>query len=425
MAQQYVILQFRNYSENTTTAAIAIRPLRIQAIKNGIDSLFTGVSTTTFNYSAWDTILRSASGSSYYQTVTIPVSGSKQTVPYSFTSTAKQWFTSSISLSSGGAIDMANAIYTGGGSASKIATVDEVQTLTFPYIFDEKKYRDQGGATAYTPSLETKKCPTFSNIQSTTADKFIGRHAIKDGSINLDTIDYLQPLQCVRRNDIYIKYSLTIVNLSPYDIGLNVTANNETLWSTMDSSSSLGSGVVDAKSQRVITTTYPQYISVSNKGAYIDYEDDSYNTGSTIFQMQLGSPITTIVTEPYAFTLIGNETLYVDLNFSPSSDFEWQDNTITVTASWQGDSVVLWAEAEYAVYTQVSITLKQTDGDGAVLGTTTLTIYQGNTKNSTNGVFNSLDGFISVSSIKPASGVNYTHKKGQYYKVVLDNIYDN
>lgn len=425
MAQQYVILQFRNYSENTTTAAIAIRPLRIQAIKNGIDSLFTGVSTTTFNYSAWDTILRSASGSSYYQTVTIPVSGSKQTVPYSFTSTAKKWFTSSTSLSSGGAIDMANAIYTGGGSASKIATVDEVQTLTFPYIFDEKKYRDQGGATAYTPSLETKKCPTFSNIQSTTADKFIGRHAIKDGSINLDTIDYLQPLQCVRRNDIYIKYSLTIVNLSPYDIGLNVTANNETLWSTMDSSSSLGSGVVDAKSQRVITTTYPQYISVSNKGAYIDYEDDSYNTGSTIFQMQLGSPITTIVTEPYAFTLLGNETLYVDLNFSPSSDFAWQDNTITVTASWQGDSVVLWAEAEYAVYTQVSITLKQTDGDGAVLGTTTLTIYQGNTKNSTNGVFNSLDGFISVSSIKPASGVNYTLKKGQYYKVVLDNIYDN
>ena len=312
-----------------------------------------------------------------------------------------------------------------GGSASKIATVDEVQTLTFPYIFDEKKYRDQGGATAYTPSLETKKCPTFSNIQSTTADKFSGRHAIKDGSINLDTIDYLQPLQCVRRNDIYIKYSLTIVNLSPYDIGLNVTVNNETLWSTMDSSSSLGSGVVDAKSQRVITTTYPQYISVSNKGAYIDYEDDSYNTGSTIFQMQLGSPITTIVTEPYAFTLLGNETLYVDLNFSPSSDFAWQDNTITVTASWQGDSVVLWAEAEYAVYTQVSITLKQTDGDGAVLGTTTLTIYQGNTKNSTNGVFNSLDGFISVSSIKPASGVNYTLKKGQYYKVVLDNIYDN
>lgn len=425
MAQQYVILQFRNYSENTTTAAIAIRPLRIQAIKNGIDSLFTGVSTTTFNYSAWDTILRSASGSSYYQTVTIPVSGSKQTVPYSFTSTAKQWFTSSISLSSGGAIDMANAIYTGGGSASKIATVDEVQTLTFPYIFDEKKYRDQGGATAYTPSLETKKCPTFSNIQSTTADKFIGRHAIKDGSINLDTIDYLQPLQCVRRNDIYIKYSLTIVNLSPYDIGLNVTANNETLWSTMDSSSSLGSGVVDAKSQRVITTTYPQYISVSNKGAYIDYEDDSYNTGSTIFQMQLGSPITTIVTEPYAFTLLENETLYVDLNFSPSSDFAWQDNTITVTAHWQGDGVVLWAEAEYAVYTQVSITLKQTDGDGANLGTTTLTIYQGNTKNSTNGVFNSLDGFISVSSIEPTSGVNYTLKKGQYYKVVLDNIYDN
>ena len=425
MAQQYVILQFRNYSENTTTAAIAIRPLRIQAIKNGIDSLFTGVSTTTFNYSAWDTILRSASGSSYYQTVTIPVSGSKQTVPYSFTSTAKKWFTSSTSLSSGGAIDMANAIYTGGGSASKIATVDEVQTLTFPYIFDEKKYRDQGGATAYTPSLETKKCPTFSNIQSTTADKFIGRHAIKDGSINLDTIDYLQPLQCVRRNDIYIKYSLTIVNLSPYDIGLNVTANNETLWSTIDSSSSLGSGVVDAKSQKVITTTYPQYISVSNKGAYIDYEDDSYNTGSTIFQMQLGSPITTIVTEPYAFTLLGNETLYVDLNFSPSSDFTWQDNTITVTASWQGDGVVLWAEAEYTVYTQVSITLKQTDGDGAVLGTTTLTIYQGNTKNSTNGYFNSLDGFISVSSIEPTSGVNYTLKKGQYYKVVLDNIYDN
>ena len=425
MAQQYVILQFRNYSENTTTAAIAIRPLRIQAIKNGIDSLFTGVSTTTFNYSAWDTILRSASGSSYYQTVTIPVSGSKQTVPYNFTSTAKQWFTSSTSLSSGGAIDMANAIYTGGGSASKIVTVDEVQTLTFPYIFDEKKYRDQGGATAYTPSLETKKCPIFSNIQSTTADEFRGRHYIKYGSINLDTIDYLQPLQCVRRNDIYIKYSLTIVNLSPYDIGLNVTANNETLWSTMDSSSSLGSGVVDAKSQKVITTTYPQYISVSNKGAYIDYEDDSYNTGSTIFQMQLGSPITTIVTEPYAFTLLGNETLYVDLNFSPSSDFEWQDNTITVTAHWQGDGVVLWAEAEYAVYTRVSITLKQTDGDGALLGTTILTIYQGDTKNSLNGYFNSLDGFISVSSIEPTSGVNYTLKKGQYYKVVLDNIYDN
>lgn len=423
MAQQYVILQFRNYSENTTTAAIATRPLRIQAIKNGIDSLFTGVSTTTFNYSAWDTILRSASGSSYYQTVTIPVSGSKQTVPYSFTSTAKQWFTSSISLSSGGAIDMANAIYTGGGSASKIATVDEVQTLTFPYIFDEKKYRDQGGATAYTPSLETKKCPTFSNIQSTTADKF-SRHSFKEGSINLDTIDYLQPLQCVRRNDIYIKYSLTIVNLSPYDIGLNVTANNETLWSTIDSSSSLGSGVVDAKSQKVITTTYPQYISVSNKGAYID-EDKSYNTGSTIFQMQLGSPITTIVTEPYAFTLLQNETLYVDLNFSPSSDFTWQDNTITVTAHWQGDGVVLWAEAEYAVYTQVSITLKQTDGDGAVLGTTTLTIYQGNTKNTLNGYFNSLDGFISVSSIEPTSGVNDTLKKGQIYKVVLDNIYDN
>ena len=193
----------------------------------------------------------------------------------------------------------------------------------------------------------------------------------------------------------------------------------------MDSSSSLGSGVVDAKSQRVITTTYPQYISVSNKGAYIDYEDDSYNTGSTIFQMQLGSLIPTIVTEPYAFTLLKNETLYVDLKFSPSSDFEWQDNTITVTAHWQGDGVVLWAEAEYAVYTRVSITLKQTDGDGALLGMTILTIYQGNTKNSTNGYFNSLDGFISVSSIEPTSGVNYTLKKGQYYKVVLDNIYDN
>ena len=49
--------------------------------------------------------------------------------------------------------------------------------------------------------------------------------------------------------------------------------------------------------------------------------------------------------------------------------------------------------------------------------------YQRNKKNSTNGVFNSLDGFISVSSIKTASGVNYTLKKGQYYKVVLDNIY--
>ena len=425
MAQQYVILQFRNYSEKTTTTASAIRLLRIQAIENGINSLFTGVSTTTINRSAWETILRSASGSSYYQTVTIPVSGSKQTVPYNFTSTAKEWFTCSILFSSGGTVDMANAIYTGGGSASKIATIDEVQTLTFPYIFDEKKYRDQGGATAYTPSLETKKCPTFSNIQSTTADKFRVRYSIKDGSINLDTIDYLPLLQCVRRNDIYIKYSLTIVNLSPYDIGLNVTANNETLWSTMDSSSSLGSGVVDAKSQRVITTTYPQYISVSNKGAYIDYEDDSYNTGSTIFQMQLGSPITTIVTEPYAFTLLENETLYVDLNFSPSSDFAWQDNTITVTAHWQGDGVVLWAEAEYAVYTRVSITLKQTDGDGALLGTTILTIYQGDTKNSLNGYFNSLNGFISVSSIEPTSGVNYTLKKGQYYKVVLDNIYDN
>lgn len=425
MAQQYVILQFRNYSEKTTTMASLTRPYRIQAIEKGMNALFTGIPSNAFNLNAWSSTLYSASGSSYYQTVTIPVSGSKQTVPYNFTSTAKEWFTCSILFSSGGTVDMANAIYTGGGSASKIATIDEVQTLTFPYIFDEKKYRDQGGATAYTPSLETKKCPIFSNIQSTTADKFIGRHAIKGGSINLDTIDYLQPLQCVRRNDIYIKYSLTIVNLSPYDIGLNVTANNETLWSTMDSSSSLGSGVVDAKSQRVITTTYPQYISVSNKGAYIDYEDDSYNTGSTIFQMQLGSPITTIVTEPYAFTLLENETLYVDLNFSPSSDFEWQDNTITVTAHWQGDGVVLWAEAEYAVYTRVSITLKQTDGDGALLGTTILTIYQGDTKNSLNGYFNSLDGFISVSSIEPTSGVNYTLKKGQNYKVVLDNIYGN
>ena len=425
MAQQYVILQFRNYSEKTTTMASLTRPYRIQAIEKGMNALFTGIPSNAFNLNAWSSTLYSASGSSYYQTVTIPVSGSKQTVPYNFTSTAKEWFTCSILFSSGGTVDMANAIYTGGGSASKIATVDEVQTLTFPYIFDEKKYRDQGGATAYTPSLETKKCPTFSNIQSTTADKFIGRHAIKDGSINLDTIDYLQPLQCVRRNDIYIKYSLTIVNLSPYDIGLNVTANNETLWSTMDSSSSLGSGVVDAKSQRVITSTYPQYISVSNKGAYIDYEDDSYNTGSTIFQMQLGSLIPTIVTEPYAFTLLKNETLYVDLKFSPSSDFEWQDNTITVTAHWQGDGVVLWAEAEYAVYTRVSIFLKQTDGDGALLGTTILTIYQGDTKNSLNGYFNSLNGFISVSSIEPTSGVNYTLKKGQYYKVVLDNIYDN
>lgn len=89
MAQQYVILQFRNYSENTTVVSPLIRLKRIQAIEDGINSLFTGVSTTTFNYSAWETILRSASGSSYYQTVTIPVSGSKQTVPYSFTSTAK------------------------------------------------------------------------------------------------------------------------------------------------------------------------------------------------------------------------------------------------------------------------------------------------------------------------------------------------
>lgn len=427
MAQQYVILQFRNYREKSTTTGSAIRTLRTLQIQNGMSSLFTGIPTNAFNRTAWETILRSASGSSYYQTVTIPVSGSKQTVPYSFTSTAKQWFTSSLTLSSGGTVDMANAIYTGGGSASKIATVDEVQTLTFPYIFDEKKYRNKGGATAYTPSLETKKCPTSSNIQSTTADEFRGDsfEGIKYGSINLDTIDYLQPLQCVRRNDIYIKYSLTIVNLSPYDIGLNVTANNETLWSTMDSSSSLGSGVVDAKSQRVITTTYPQYISVSNKGAYIDYEDDSYNTGSTIFQMQLGSPTSAIATGPYAFTLLKNETLYVDLKYSPSSDFAWQDNTITVTASWQGDSVVLWAEAEYAVYTQVSITLKQTDGDGAVLSTTTLTIYKGSTKNSTNGVFNSLDGSISVSSINPISGVDYTLKKGQNYKVVLNNIYDN
>ena len=115
MAQQYVILQFRNYREKSTTTGAPIRTLRTLQIQNGMSSLFTGIPTNAFNRTAWETILRTASGSSYYQTVTIPVSGSKQTVPYNFTSTAKQWFTSSMPLSSGGTVDMANAIYTGGG----------------------------------------------------------------------------------------------------------------------------------------------------------------------------------------------------------------------------------------------------------------------------------------------------------------------
>lgn len=426
MSQFYVILQFRNYSEkikNTTiTQASVLRSYRIQYIMNAAKDVFSGITTTTFNFNALNGILSDASGSSLYQTFSFPVSGTNQIIPYSFKNIALKWFTDATTVSNGGVIDLVNAVYTGGDSITKMINEKEVQDVTFPFVFDTVKNHLNG--TGYTPTRYIGKLPFYSYLNTTDAVSYIqlnGSYTMEASRINLGIESNYAYSQCIKKSDLHLKYKLTVVNMSNYDIGLNVTANNISLWSTNDSSSSLGDGSITANGSRIYQISYPQYFIVSSTGAYIDPEDDSYNKVNGTFKMGLSPNSMSAITSDFRFTLACNKTLYVALGTASYSGYTFTDNVITVTATWQGTSgILLKAEAQYAVATQINITVHQDSTKTDVV----LKIPYGS-KTSVSEAFTNRAYDISITKVSPTMSTNSSNKTGYNYSAVLNCEYDN